>query len=76
MSLLIENVPMPEERSYRELVEAFRSMAVGQSVVFTGSHSYIHALAASNGISIKTRMVDGSNIPMRGMARLRIWRTG
>jgi len=70
------DVPIPGTQApqYRWLRKAFARMAVGQSVVFNGHHGYIHWLAAMNGISIRTRMINGEKIPSRGRALLRIWR--
>ena len=74
VSLLIEDsVPLPEP-DYARLCDAFREMKIGQSVVFTGSHCYIHALAANCAIRIKVRALSGK-IALRGLKEYRIWRT-
>jgi len=71
------DVPMPETGGpdYGELIDAFGKMQIGQSVVFTGSHTYIHALAANQGIRIKVRATSGL-VANRGAKQYRIWRIG
>jgi len=71
-----DDVPIPGTRAapYRWLSRAFTRMQPGQSVVFNGHHGYIHWLASVAGIRVRTRMVNGEKIPLRGTALLRIWR--
>jgi hypothetical protein len=78
VSLLLENgVPIPERSGpdYTQLLDAFSKMKIGQSVVFTGSHCYIHALAANCALRIKVRAVRGK-VALRGLKEYRIWRIG
>jgi len=74
--ILESDVPIPGTVAppYRWLRKALARMQVGQSVVFNGHHGYVHWLAALAGIRVRTRMIDGEKIPMRGRALLRIWR--
>ena len=78
MTLDIDSdVPMPETGGpdYGELIDAFGKMQIGQSVVFTGSHTYIHSLAGDCGIRIKVRATSGL-VANRGAKQYRIWRIG
>jgi hypothetical protein len=78
MNLEIEHgVPVPEREGppYALLVEAFSKMQVGDSVVFTGNHSWVHALARAVGIRIRVRRAEaGKTLASRGIQKLRIWR--
>jgi len=77
MTLHIElDIPEPPDTGrYKDLIEAYSKMEVGNSVVFYGSHSYIHALAGDVGIRIRVRALDGL-VAMRGQKEYRIWRVG
>jgi hypothetical protein len=68
------DVPLPGDCDrYEELIEAFGKMQPGYSVIFTGAHSYIHALAAECGIRIRVRATNGL-VALRGLKEYRIWR--
>ena len=74
---LEDDIPVPDTDGpdYTELLDAFNRMKPGQSVVFTGSHTYIHSLAGDCGIRIKVRATEGL-VAARGLKAYRIWRVG
>ena len=72
--LVIEDWPEPPAERYAELIEAFKKLQVNQSIVFVGSHSWVHQLATKYNISIKARAVDGKPLPRHGQVKMRIWR--
>jgi hypothetical protein len=73
--ILEDDVPLPDQSGpdYDALRKAFSSIKVNQSLVFTGSHTYIHALAANSSIRIKVRATEGK-VASRGYKEYRIWR--